>query len=119
MSDLDKKLEELLSAFIISGNEFDNAALQKLHDDLGRPHSGEAITAGTTKQMVTQAIKQAFIDEGWVKLRNHEQGEKCFTGQEWYDKFEYDYRSVTPDKPLADAETTAFWAAKKVSGIES
>ena len=111
-----------------TGNKLD----ERLEEILGTHHY-----SGTFNE-----IKQAFIDDGWVKIPTAEKKDgvlyvngvdpvmkfdgvkvtaiKLMTGQDWYDSFSEQLEKVTADKyhggfALFDDVTEA---AKKAAGIE-
>lgn len=97
MSDLDKKLEEIL--------------------ELAQSYIDDENVQGRARDVAISALKQAFIDEGWVRAAESKAFRDRYmvmTGQEWYDRF---------NKACEEHTSLDWWsvfdtAARKAAGIE-
>lgn len=118
MSELDKKLEQILE---LAQSYIDDGNVQRRARDVAIP-----------------ATKQAFVDSGWMKLdkldeleaklikamenldKNIRAEHKCTTGQEWYDKFEKELNKLEGNyhKWVGPLPGEILEAAKKASVIE-
>lgn len=126
MSDLDKKLQDILNTTYSFGNEDKDLEFY-----------------GTSNDDEIEAIKQAFIDEGWIPYKPFEytpEGKKpawwsktpelmtgdehkartagLMTGQEWYDRFEKEVGQYEAGGWIDDTLDNVLLAAKKAAGIE-
>jgi hypothetical protein len=102
VSELDKKLEEICQSFYA-----------------GMPASH--------RQGALQAIKQAFMDNGWEQKVGELRGVRVvvdpnlMTGQEWYDRFIKEFNSNLAGNTYfneADLRAGLSDVAKKAAGIE-
>jgi len=55
-----------IDAVVLDGNKFDRSVIEKMHDDIGRPFSGEEITAKSAKEIIVRY----FIKHGGVRPTN-------------------------------------------------
>lgn len=111
MSELDKKLETLVGySYAVGTNDGESARREK-----------------TVVPQTVEKIKQAFIDDGWVKdfgtveLHVHN-ATNVMTGQEWYDKFidELVNSESIAEPPITRMKAYNHYlaAAKRASGIK-
>lgn len=116
MSELDKKLEEILD------KSSDYWICDEYHIHSGKDANSDPDDGHMTYDdaKVIRDIKQAFIDAGWSDNpfyfdSKSESLKKKLTGQEWYDRFEREMKSVGFYPVMLG---TPFKAAKKAAGIE-
>lgn len=120
MSDLDKKLDEVLRE--CAGDWYYDGMVDDPTEDIDN---------------CAEHIKQAFIDEGWTEPISDKQREDLVaqyaaaefmkptrvTGQEWYDRFStalVGYACLPVDAGSVDWDSgDVMRAAKKASGLES
>lgn len=118
MSDLDKKLEKIVTLSIAVYADNDNfIPVKDICDD------------------ATKKIRQAFIDSRWklvqerIDIANNHIIDQTYreyglmTGKEWYDKFEKELGTYIEYGPVKDgnsfrAISKAHEAAKKAAGLE-
>lgn len=108
MNELDKKLDEVLQGWVIGGDSVYNYP--------------------PTKNQALAAIKQAFIDDGWLRSIDISLPtgtpyvpEPRMTGQEWYDRFLNEMVAIPLEDfsgSYVDVGQRLREAAKKAAGLD-
>lgn len=116
MSELDEKLEEIIDSHYY------------FCEDEGEVHFYPHAHSKFREQ-----IKQAFVDDGWMKLDQLEKDmtkaiedlgdnirkeHNCMTGQEWYDRFSQEHHRLLCIPETVYINSLATVAAKRAAGID-
>jgi len=104
----------------------ENTSLQSKLLDLTCTHANtlHATDCKDCIQLVND-ITELFIEEGWVKVpkeveetwRTYNQMAGYMAGQEWYGRFEKEYKAMEGHGIYFDPDNGAYKAARRASGI--
>lgn len=119
MSDLDKKLDEILDEYHTPSDDMNPSCRSQWGQNTNKD-----CDCGLQESKVL--VKQAFIDAGWHepltpeylrKMAKRAQSE-YMTGQEWYDRFEKELPSHDQLKSGQNMIEGTLEAAKRAAGID-